>query len=119
LVAAVLALVAAAGASAATLKAPVIKEVFTPLACTHDGTTLGMEGCAEHQILRSDRLIDFLNAKIFIKLSASGKRDFIRGHNAWLKYRTSYCLSESDIYQGGTEAGAIAARCAANINRAH
>jgi uncharacterized protein YecT (DUF1311 family) len=118
LVTAVLA-VAAAVAGAATLKAPVIKEVFTPLKCVHDGTTLGMEGCAEQQILKSDKTIDSLNAKIFAKLSTSGKKDFVNGHNAWFKYRTAYCLSESDIYQGGTEAGVVDAQCAANVNTAH
>jgi uncharacterized protein YecT (DUF1311 family) len=109
----------AASTSAATLRPPVIKEVFTPLKCTHDKTTLGIEGCAEHQILRSDKSIDSLNAKIFTKLSTSGKKDFVNGHNAWLKYRTAYCLSESDVYQGGTQAGVVDAQCVTNVNAAH
>jgi uncharacterized protein YecT (DUF1311 family) len=119
LVAAVLAVGTAASAGAATINPPVIKEAFTPLKCTHDETTLGMEGCAEQQILKSDKMIDSLNAKIFAKLSTSAKKDFIHGHDAWFKYRTAYCLSESDVFQGGTEAGVIEAQCAANINRAH
>jgi uncharacterized protein YecT (DUF1311 family) len=118
-VAIVFAMTTTASAGAATLKPPVIKEVFTPLKCTHDETTLGMEGCAEQQILKSDKTIDSLNAKIFAKLSSSGKRDFINGHEAWLKSRTAYCLSESDVFQGGTEAGVIDVQCAANISRAH
>jgi uncharacterized protein YecT (DUF1311 family) len=109
----------AASAGAATLNPPVIKEVFTPLKCTHDQTTLGSEGCAEQQILKSDRTIDSLNAKIFTKLSTSAKKDFINGHNAWLKYRAAYCLSESDLYQGGTEAGVVDAECTANISAVH
>jgi uncharacterized protein YecT (DUF1311 family) len=113
------ALAATASADATALKPPVIKEVFTSLKCTHDETTLGMEGCAEQQILKSDKTIDSLNAKIFAKLNTSGKKDFITGHDAWLKYRTAYCLSESDVFQGGTEAGVIDARCAANVSRAH
>jgi uncharacterized protein YecT (DUF1311 family) len=119
LVGAILWMATAASAGAATLKPPVIKEVFTPLQCIHDGTTLGMEGCAEQQILNSDRTIDSVNGKIFTKLSSSGKKDFINGHNAWFKYRTAYCLSESDVYHGGTEAGVIDAQCTANINRVH
>lgn len=111
--------VTAASASAVTLRAPVIKEVFTPLKCIHDKTTLGIEGCAEQQILRSDKSIGSLNTKIFTKLSASGKKDFVNGHNAWLKYRTAYCLSESDVYQGGTEAGVVDAQCVASVNAAH
>ena len=119
LVAAILSMATAASAGAATLKPPVIKEVFTPLKCTHDETTLAMEGCAEQRILKSDRTIDSLNAKIFAKLSTSGKKDFINGHNAWLKYRTAYCFSESDVFQGGTEAGVLEAQCEANISTAH
>jgi uncharacterized protein YecT (DUF1311 family) len=119
LVAAVLAMTTAASAGASTLKPPVIKEVFTPLKCTHDETTLGTEGCAEQQILKSDKTIDSLNAKIFTKLTFSGKKDFINGHNAWVKYRSAYCLSESDVYQGGTEAGVIDAQCTANISAVH
>lgn len=118
-VAAILAMATAASAGASTPRPPVIKEVFTPLKCTHDQTTLGMEGCAEQQILKTDTMIDSLNAKIFAKLSTTGKKDFINGHNAWFKYRTAYCVSESDIYQGGSEGGVIDAQCEANINGAH
>jgi uncharacterized protein YecT (DUF1311 family) len=118
-VAAVLAICAAASAGASTPGSPVVNEVFTPLKCTHDQTTLGMEGCAEQQILKSDKTIDSLNAKIFTKLSSSGKKDFVNGHNAWFKYRTAYCLSESDIYQGGSEAGVIYAQCEANVDETH
>ncbi len=118
-VVAVLVLATAASAGAATLQPPVIKELFTPLKCTHAQTTVGMEACAEQQILRSDKTIDSLNAQIFSGLSTSGKRDFISGNDAWLKYRAAFCLSESDIYQGGTLGGVIYALCAATVNTAH
>jgi uncharacterized protein YecT (DUF1311 family) len=118
-VVAILVMATAASAGAATLQPPVIKEVFTPLKCTHAQTTLGMEGCAEQQIISSDKTIDSLNAQIFSGLSTSGKRDFISGNDAWLKYRAAYCLSESDVYQGGTLGGVIYVLCAANINTAH
>jgi hypothetical protein len=50
------------------LSPPVIQESFTALRC--DGapghrSTVGVEGCAEQQILRSDRTIDALNESIF------------------------------------------------------
>ena len=119
LAAAVLA-VAAGAATAATLKAPTIKESFTPLTCTHDGTTLGDEGCAEQKIVKSDKQIDALNAQIFAKLStSSAKKDFISAHRAWFKYREAYCLSESDVFQGGTEAGILDANCAVDVNTDH
>jgi uncharacterized protein YecT (DUF1311 family) len=118
-VVAVVLAISTATAGASSLKPPVVKEVFTTLKCIHDGTTLGTEGCSEQQILKSDKTIDSLNEKIFAKLSTSGKKDFITGHNAWLKYRAAYCLSESDVYQGGTAAGIIDAQCTANINGVH
>ena len=111
--------IAVAGAGAAAATAPVVKESFTPLACKHDETTLGEEGCAEKSILATDRQIDALNARIFKRLNAGGRKDFVAGHNAWLKYRHAYCVSESDIYRGGTEAGVVEARCVADVNVAH
>jgi uncharacterized protein YecT (DUF1311 family) len=79
-----------------------------------------MEGCAEHQILRSDRRIDALNATIFDKLpSNSARRDLIAGHRAWLAYRAAYCLSVSDVFQGGTAAAVVAADCTASVNSQH
>lgn len=96
-----------------------IKESFTPLRCTHAGTTLSEEGCAEQAILASDRRIDKLNAAIFQKLDPVGRKDFVAGHDAWFAYRKAYCASESDAYRGGTEAAVVAARCAVNLNAAH
>jgi uncharacterized protein YecT (DUF1311 family) len=121
---------AAAGASGspgqarpAKLAPPVIHESFTPLPCTGapgHRTTLEMEGCAEQQILGSDRRIDALNQAIFGKLSdAAARRRFIAGHNAWLAYRRAYCLSASDVFEGGTEAAVVDADCTASINSQH
>ncbi len=118
-VTAVCAVTSAVTAGAATVSPPVIKESFTPLKCVHDQTTLGIEGCTEQKILKSDASLDSLNAKIFARLTASGKKDFITGHNAWFTYRTAYCQSESDVFQGGTLAGIVDADCVANVNVAH
>jgi uncharacterized protein YecT (DUF1311 family) len=108
---------------AAALAPPVIHESFTPLPCTGapgKRTTLQEEGCAEQQILRSDKQIDTLNQKIFTALSTnSARRDLIAGHKAWLAYRKSYCLSVSDVFQGGTLAGIVDADCTATVNGQH
>jgi uncharacterized protein YecT (DUF1311 family) len=126
--AATIALVAAASAGAAAAHAaklapPVIKESFSPLPCTGSPghrSTLQLEGCSEHQILRSDRQIDALNKTIFGKLpSNSARRDLIAGHKAWLAYRKAYCLSVSDVFAGGTVAGVVAADCTASVNSQH
>jgi uncharacterized protein YecT (DUF1311 family) len=108
---------------AAKLSPPVIHESFTPLPCTGapaDRTTLQMEGCAEQQILASDKQIDSLNRSLFGKLfDNAARRRFIAGHNAWLAYRHAYCLSESDVFEGGTEAGVVFADCVAGVNSQH
>lgn len=113
----------AAGAHTAKLAPPVINETFTPLRCSGSPghrSTLQMEGCAEQQILRSDKQIDALNRTIFGKLpSNSARRDLVAGHRAWLAYRKSYCLSVSDVFQGGTAAGVVAADCTATVNSQH
>ena len=79
-----------------------------------------MEGCAEKQILASDKRIDALNEAIFGRLSDSAaRRRFIAGYNAWLAYRHAYCLSASDVFEGGTEAGVVDAACTAVVNSQH
>ena len=115
-----------AGASrshAAKLVPPVIHEPFTPLPCTgapNNRTTLQQEGCAEQQILRSDKTIDGLNRAIFGKLFDNrARRDLIAGHKAWLSYRHAFCQSESDVFEGGTEAGVLFAICEASVNSEH
>jgi uncharacterized protein YecT (DUF1311 family) len=117
---------APAGAStthAAALAPPVIDESFTPMPCTGSPghrTTLQLEGCAERQILRSDKQINALNKQIFNALHTdSARRDLITGHKAWLAYRKSYCLSVSDVFQGGTLAGVVDAGCTATVNSQH
>jgi uncharacterized protein YecT (DUF1311 family) len=121
-----LAIAAPAGASSAhatTLAAPVIHEPFTAMPCTGkpgNRNTLQLEACSERQILRSDKQIDALNKKIFSALpSDSARRDLIAGHKAWLAYRKSYCLSASDVFQGGTLAGVVDANCVATLNGQH
>ena len=113
----------ASSGHAAKLAPPVIHESFTPMPCTGSSgkrTTLQEEGCAEQQILRSDKQINTLNQKIFTALpSNSARRDLIAGHKAWLAYRKSYCLSVSDVFQGGTLAGVVDADCTATVNGQH
>jgi uncharacterized protein YecT (DUF1311 family) len=107
----------------ATLSPPVIHESFSPLPCSgapSNRTTLQQEGCAEQQILRSDKTINGLNQSIFGKLfDNQARRDLIAGHKAWLAYRHSFCQSESDVFEGGTEAGVLFATCEAQINSDH
>jgi uncharacterized protein YecT (DUF1311 family) len=116
------ALVLPAGAVAA-LTIPPIHEPFTPLPCTGkpaQRTTVEQEGCAEQQILKSDKRIDALDGVIVGDLgSAAAKRRFIAAHKAWLAYRRAYCTSRSDVTPGGTEAPVLAATCAVALNAQH
>jgi uncharacterized protein YecT (DUF1311 family) len=111
------------GARTAKLSPPVIREPFTPLGCTgtpKNRSTLEQEGCAEQQILSGDKKINALNGSIFGRLgNDAARRDFIAGHRSWLAYRHSYCLSVSDVFQGGTEAGVLAAECEVGVNADH
>ena len=121
-------LVTAAGTGAtsahgAALKPPVIRESFTPLPCggtPTNRTTVQQEGCAEQQILRTDKTINSLNNAIFAKLrDEPARRRFIAAHNAWLAYRRAYCLSLSDVFQGGSQAPVLDAQCAGRLNGQH
>ena len=113
----------ASNGHAAKLAPPVIHESFTPMPCSGspgNRTTLQEEGCAEQQILHSDKQINAFNQKIFNALHTnSARRDLLAGHRAWLAYRKSYCLSVSDVFQGGTLAGVVDADCTATVNGQH
>src|SRR6266487_2840424 len=73
----------------AALKPPVIHERFTLLPCpSKPETTLELEGCAEHRIVRLDKQIDGVSKTIFARLNDdAAKRDYLAAHTAWLAYR--------------------------------
>jgi uncharacterized protein YecT (DUF1311 family) len=105
-----------AAAAHTKLSPPVIHEAFTLLACpTHPQTTLGLEGCAEHRIVRTDHQIDDVARSIFGRLyDDAARRRFIAAQRAWLAYREADCSSMSDQYEGGTLAALVAASCTAD-----
>ena len=84
---------------------PRIHEGFTLLPCPHTearGTTLGMEGCAEHNILRTDRKIMATEGAVFSLLPAEGRSAFARAERSWLLYRRAFCNARSSSYKGGS-----------------
>jgi uncharacterized protein YecT (DUF1311 family) len=111
---------ASPGASTVRLQPVVIHEKFAPLPCSgspNHRTTLQQEGCAEKQILRTDTRIDLLEAQIFpILFDDRARRDLNVAQHAWLNYRKADCLSVSDLFEGGTEAGVVDAQCEAGRN---
>lgn len=102
------------------LKPPVIHETFTPLPCPkHAQTTLELEGCAEQQILASDRKINAKARTIFFKLAPRERAGFVRGEHEWLAYRRDSCAAEASKYAGGTLAPLVDAQCQAARNTTH
>lgn len=104
----------------AGLKPPVIHETFTPLPCPkHAATTLDLEGCAEQQILASDRKINAKARTIFFKLAPRERAGFVRSEHEWLAYRRDSCAAEASKYAGGTLAPVIDAQCQVARNKTH
>lgn len=115
-----LALLAVVVAAAAAPPPPVIHEPFTPLPCPkHPVSTLDLEGCAERALLKSDRAIDARVRRIYAKLSAAGRADFVHGEQAWLRYRRASCSAETSVFAGGTIQPVAFARCETRRNTTH
>jgi uncharacterized protein YecT (DUF1311 family) len=113
------------GAGAAAKQTPpVIHETFTPLPCpgspAEAQTTLGMEGCSEQAILKTDAKIDAVAKRIFARLaSVAARKRFIKAQRAWMTYRNADCASVADKYEGGTLAGVVAADCTSSRTTRH
>jgi uncharacterized protein YecT (DUF1311 family) len=96
---------------AATLKPPVITESFTPLPCEHQ-TMIGLDGCAEGQLLATDRRINEQVKLLFGAIrSEDQRRNFVAVENEWLTYRKADCSVASAVFQGGTIAPLTYALC--------
>jgi len=114
----------AAGGTATAAGAPtppVIHEPFTPLPCPiHPDTTIDVEGCQEHRILRTDRAIDKEVKTIFGLLRTGDARaSFAAGEQDWLRYRRRSCAAEAAVYAGGSAAPVAYLSCALRRNRTH
>ncbi|MHB1210283.1 MAG: lysozyme inhibitor LprI family protein [Acidimicrobiales bacterium] len=98
---------------------PILRENFTLLACSQSNT-LGLEGCAEHQIVALDAQINSLRRRVYSSLAFVGaRRNFVNGEVSWTSYRSSLCLSESSVYQGGSLAPVAYANCLVSSDRRH
>ncbi|TML54785.1 MAG: DUF1311 domain-containing protein [Actinobacteria bacterium] len=110
-------------ATAARPTLPRIHEGFTLLPCARKnparGSTLGLEGCAEHEILRTDKTIMANERAIFVLLHADGRSAFAKAERSWLAYRAAYCDARASSYKGGSVAPVIFGTCRATINRGH
>lgn len=102
---------AAAGGTRGGVTPPVIAEDFTLLSCSH-GSTIGMEGCAEHALVAADRRIDAEVRVLFRVLPDDAARSrLVAAETAWLRFRRADCESQSDLYEGGSLAPVAFVQC--------
>ena len=101
------------------LEVPVVSEAFTTLACSAS-TTLGLEGCAERDVVALDRTINALRRELWSRLRARlAHVDFVAAERAWFSYRRASCTSQTDVYHGGSLSVVTYADCLVAINRQH
>ncbi|HET7128052.1 MAG TPA: lysozyme inhibitor LprI family protein [Gaiellaceae bacterium] len=107
--------------AAASVTPPVIHEPFHALPCPlHPDTTIDVEGCQEHRVLRTDRQIDAQVKAIFRLLRAESIRaTFVTGERSWLHYRRQSCAAEASHFAGGTMHGVAFLSCSLQRNKTH
>ena len=98
---------------------PLLHESFTLLACNHR-TTIGLEGCAEHQLLVQDHLINQLRDRVVhLLIDNSARRQYFLAESDWFRNRQAACQSESDSNAGGSLAPVDFAICAVRLDQQH
>lgn len=88
---------------APAISAPVVTEDFKPVLPCNQNTTIGQEGCGEHEVLVADKELNADVKIIFDLLGKASEGAFVTAQTTWATYRTEDCTSQADIYQGGTE----------------
>jgi uncharacterized protein YecT (DUF1311 family) len=107
--------------SAAAIAPPVIHEPFTALPCPlHPDTTIDVEGCQEHRVVRTDRRIDLQVKAVFRLLPTDeARQSLVAGELEWLRYRRRSCAAEASRFAGGTAHGVAFLSCSLERNAAH
>jgi uncharacterized protein YecT (DUF1311 family) len=101
-----------------SVSAPVITEHFTRLSCNHNNT-LGLEGCAEGQLLTTDHRINEEIALLFSLVPSAQQKSLAAAEATFLPYRKSTCTAYSDVYRGGSFAPVEYALCEVKVDEAH
>jgi uncharacterized protein YecT (DUF1311 family) len=100
---------------------PAVPEAFTLLPCPK-GTresTIAIEGCTEHKIVRLDKQVMATARAVLGTMStAAGRRDLVAAQRTWITYRKAVCTSEADVYSGGTLAPVAYANCEVRLDKA-
>jgi uncharacterized protein YecT (DUF1311 family) len=97
------------------LTAPVIAEHFTRLPCNQNNT-IGLEGCAETQLLEGDHRIDREVKLLFSLVPKRQQKDLVRTESEFLIYRHDACTTYSDVYEGGSFAPVEYTSCEARVD---
>jgi uncharacterized protein YecT (DUF1311 family) len=98
-----------------SVSSPVIKEHFTFLPCNHNNT-VGLEGCAEGQLLSADRRINEEVKLLFSLVPQVQREDLTAAEKVFLTYRKSTCTAFSDVYKGGTFAPVEFTACEVQVD---
>ena len=101
---------------------PRILNTESLLPCPHGKaaeTTIGIEGCSEHRLLRSDAKIVAQEHAIYSLLSATTRAAFAGGERGWLAYRDGLCTARASKYEGGTAQPIEFGACEEGISTAH
>jgi uncharacterized protein YecT (DUF1311 family) len=106
--------------SATSTGLPTVSEVFTVLPCpAHPKTTVEIEGCAEHRIVRLDGQINRKAKALHLAMpDAASKASFVAAQQAWIAYRQAECVSEAAPVTGGTLYPVVFADCEARLDQA-
>ena len=120
-------------ASRPPLIVPVLDTTSFPCPLTQV-STVDIEQCGQRKIATLNRQINARAKAIFARLRFSdeithrfnhafpadyGRRMFIAGERAWLRYRDAYCRSEGNIAEGGTAAGIHTVYCEVSVTAQH
>jgi uncharacterized protein YecT (DUF1311 family) len=107
--------------AAVLLAPPVIREPWTPLPCPeHPKTTVAQEGCLEHNVSRSDGVINREVAIVFRLIRADQDRaEFVGGERSWLSYRRRSCTALASPYTGGSVHPLAYLSCEKRLNAEH
>jgi uncharacterized protein YecT (DUF1311 family) len=98
-----------------SVASPTISEHFTKLPCNHNNT-LGLEGCAEGQLLSADHRIDKEIKLLFSLVPKAQQKSLTSSQKVFLTYRKSTCAAFSGVYRGGTFAPVEFALCEVRLD---
>lgn len=84
-------------------KAPLVTEQLGATLPCNQRTQIGLDGCAEHKLLTADKLLNADIRVLWGLLGGPARNDFVVAQDAWVRYRSADCRSQSDVYRGGVE----------------